>query len=351
MSIGRFFHAVKQTAEAADGFDKGGVGLAEGALGDMQVAENGSNIVVDGHRSHCSAVIPIYGNALMLVGLQAGFGSPMASDFHGIAAHGFAVVRQDLFAETIDIRPLIAECVGAPCRPLFLIGGGQIEDEGTGERLEPYELAARTTEAVQIAADVGLSQYALEIGNEPDLAVPGYSQCPEDFAEAVRCCHFAARAAGFLGPVISGGISNLNTRGLKYLKRMIECDNLPPDDLVIGFHRYPEAGRGPLAAHDWFTSRDDEWQTLTALTETSALACTEFGYHTADILNDTEVAASVIWDLNFYAERGVMLAVVYQLNDGPGSTWMDRYGVRRLDGSWKPVAEAVREWTAATRQG
>lgn len=274
----------------------------------------------------------------------------MAADFAGIANHGFAVVRQDLFAETADIRGLVNECVDAPCRPVFLVGGGKIENEDTGERLEPFELAAMTTEVVQAAAYVDLDDYALEIGNEPDLAVPGYSEHPEDFAEAVRACHFAARAAGFQGPVISGGISNLNTRGLKYLKRMIASGNLPEDDLVIGFHRYPESNRGPLAPHQWFTSREDEWDTLVDITRAYRLACTEFGYHTADILNDQQVAASVIWDLNFYAARAVLLATVYQLNDGPGSTWIDRYGVRRTDGSWKPVADAVKSWTAARSQ-
>jgi hypothetical protein len=278
--------------------------------------------------------------AMIAVGLQAGFGAPMAADLPGIAAHGFAVVRQDLFAVTSDIAPLIAECVGAPCRPLFLIGGGQIAGS-TGHRLEPYELATMTNEVVHRAQQAGLDDYALEIGNEPDIAVDGYANHPEDFAEAVRACHFAARAARFEGAIISGGISNLNTRGLRYLRRMVESGALPEDDLVIGFHRYPEAGRGPLAPHDGFDSRADEFETLLTITDARPLACTEFGYHTADVLSDQGVAASVLWDLGFYEARGVSTAVVYQLNDGPGETWMDRYGVRRLDGSWKPVAEAV----------
>jgi hypothetical protein len=264
----------------------------------------------------------------------------MAPDLPGIAAHGFAVVRQDLFAVTSEIFSLIVECVDAPCRPLFLIGGGQIAGS-TGHRLEPYELATMTHEVVHRALQAGLTDYALEIGNEPDIAVKGYAERPEAFAEAVRSCHFAARAAGFRGSIISGGVSNLNTRGLRYLRRMVESGALPEDDLTIGFHRYPEAGRGPWAPHQGFDSRADEFDTLVGLTDARPLACTEFGYHTADVLSDEGVAASVLWDLGFYESRGVELAVVYQLNDGPGATWMDRYGVRRLDGTWKPVAEAV----------
>lgn len=279
----------------------------------------------------------------MDVGLQAGFGAPLAAEFAGIAAHGFAAVRQDVYAVDPDAAPaLVAECVGAPVRPLFLIGGGHIErSDGSGDRLEPYELAAMTAGIVEAAQIAGLDAYALEIGNEPDLAVAGYSERPEDFAEAVRQAHFAARAAGFAGAVISGGISNLNGRGFRYLARMLAAGALP-DDVVIGMHRYPESHRGPLAPHLPWRSREDEWATLVELTPGRRRACTEFGYHTADVLSDRGVAASVLWDLAFYEARGVELAVVYQLNDGPTASYLDHYGMRYLDGRWKPVAEAVR---------
>jgi len=276
------------------------------------------------------------------VGLQAGFGTSMRADLAAIASYGFTVVRQDLFAvDPASVPALVAECVGAPVVPLFLIGGGQIAQPDGSARLEPEELAAMTMTVVHAARAAGLSTYALEIGNEPDLAHPDYAERPVDFAEAVRACTVAARDAGFAGTVISGGIANLNTRGFRYLARMI-ASGLLPADVTIGFHRYPEAGRGPLAPHQWFTSRDDEWQTLRRIVAGRPVTCTEFGYHTADVLDDQGVARSVLWDLAFYDARGVDLAVVYQLNDGPGSTWMDRYGMRRVDGTWKPVADAIR---------
>jgi hypothetical protein len=77
-----------------------------------------------------------------------------------------------------------------------------------------------------------------------------------------------------------------------------------------------------------------------------AVVCTEFGYHTAPArpltLTDEDVADAVEYDLGFYQARNVQLVCLYQLNDGPGDSYLDKYGVRRLDGTWKPVADRVR---------
>lgn len=284
----------------------------------------------------------------MLVGLQAGFGSSLAAEFAGIASYGFALVRQDLYAQHDDAiaQQLIVECVGAPITPLFLIGGGSIAYPD-GSRIEPHELAAMTTTVVQTAQAAGLTDYALEIGNEPDIACAGYANHPPDFAEAIRQCLDAAVTSGFHGPFISGGIANLNNRGLRYLHALLHAQAMPFTDVVIGFHRYPEAGRAMLAPHDQFRSRDEEWHALRSIVGTRPVACTEFGYHTAPskplTLSDDDVADAVLWDLNFYEERSVLYAVVYQLNDGPTDTWIDRYGVRALDGTWKVVAERIRD--------
>jgi hypothetical protein len=280
----------------------------------------------------------------MHVGLNAGFGDALAGEFPGLASHGFAVARQDLFAhdDPSRVAALVAEFVGAPVRPLFLIGGGHMQ-HADGTRVTPAELAAWTRQVVETADDVGLLDYLIEIGNEPDIADRGYSHRPGDFADAVRQCHLVARSLGWHGPIVSGGVANLNRRGLAYLATVVPR---LPDDVIVGFHRYPPAGRGPLAPHDQFRSREDEWRALLDVVEGRAVACTEFGYHTATepdghTRTDAEVAESVLWDLAFYDERAVPVACVYQLNDGPTDTWIDRFGVRAFDGTWKPVADAV----------
>lgn len=276
----------------------------------------------------------------MRVGLNAGFGELLASEMAGIASHGFTLVRQDVYGKSSDLNvDLIREFVNAPLTAIFLVGGGKIQVADGSRRIEPHELAQMTKSVVDCANEVGLLDYALEIGNEPDIAHEGYSERPQDFAEAIRQCDDAARAAGFFGTIISGGISNLNDRGFDYLAA------LPPFGGTIGIHRYPETGRGPLIAHDRYHSREAEWVALRTIVGESPLACTEFGYHTAAArpftLTDHVVAGSVLWDLAFFQAHDVSLACVYQLNDGPTEHYIDRYGIRRLDGTWKPVADAI----------
>jgi hypothetical protein len=285
----------------------------------------------------------------MIIGLNAGFGDPLEHEFQGIASYGFQLVRQDLYAsqDSTEVPHLISEWVGVPLKPLFLIGGGNMERKNSFNRLEPHELAAWVGDTIDIATYTGLKDYLLEIGNEPDIATAGYSEYPTDFAEAIRQCHEMARAHGYQGPIITGGISNLNERGFAYLAAMMES-NLIPTDTIIGFHRYPETGRLHFAPHKGFHSREDEWEMLMDITGVHMVACTEFGYSTftekrGHTRTDEEVADSVLWDLNFYEEHEALLAAIYQLNDSQIDEPEGRYGVRTFDGKWKPVAEAVRD--------
>src|SRR4029453_18560439 len=114
--------------------------------------------------------------------------------------------------------------------------------------------------------------------------------------------------------------------------------------------RAPEGGGGAEAPHRGFESRDEEFEALASLVGGRRVACTEFGYHTAEDRmgsfghrrrSESEVADSVRWDLNFFAKRHVLLAAIYQLNDGARDVAEERYGIRRLDGTLKPVADAL----------
>src|SRR5262245_14755965 len=180
----------------------------------------------------------IYNVECMELALNAGFGDPIQHELAFIASLGFTVVRQDPFAhgDGAPIEALVAEFAGQAVRPLFLLAGGKIaHDDGAG-RIEPHELAARATRLVAAANACALVSYAVEVGNEPDIAHDDYASRPQDFAEAVRQSHEALRVAGFDGPVISGGVSNLNERGLDYLSRMLATGTVP-SDVIVGFHR------------------------------------------------------------------------------------------------------------------
>jgi len=286
-----------------------------------------------------------------VLGINAGFGEPIAGEFPFFERIGAAAVRQDLFAhgDTAPIEALVAEFSNRPMRALFMLAGGKMQAADGPDRIEPHVLAARARRVVEAARAAGLQQYALEVGNEPDIAHDGYASRPQDFAEAVRQVHAVVRPLGFEGDIISGGVSNLNERGLAYLQAMLSAPVVPAD-VVIGFHRYPEAGRGAEVPHRGFESRAAEFEALAALVGGRRVACTEFGYHTAEDRvgtfsrrrrSESDVADSVQWDLNFFAQRNVLLAAIYQLNDGTRDVAEERYGVRRLDGTLKPVAEML----------
>lgn len=123
-----------------------------------------------------------------------------------------------------------------------------------------------------------------------------------------------------------------------------------PADVVVGFHRYPESGRGAAVPHKGFSSRDSEYKALERVCGNRPVACTEFGYHTAEDRvgafchrrrSDAEVADSVRWDLDFFSQRDVLLAALFQLRDGARDVAEERYGIRRVDGTLKPVADAL----------
>ena len=112
-----------------------------------------------------------------------------------------------------------------------------------------------------------------------------------------------------------------------------------------------------------FASRMAELDALVKIAGvTRRIACTEFGYHTAQErvgmvdalkqgklpynvqLNDDEVLANLVADLRLYEAGLVTDCYVYNINDGPQNVAGDRWGIRRIDGSFKPASRAFAEW-------
>lgn len=289
----------------------------------------------------------------MRVGINAGFGEPIRHEFGYLTGLGFAFVRQDI-APDMDDETLVArvtEFASAPVSPLFLLAGGTMRWRDEDRRVEPHEIAALAQRVLRAAREAGLTDLKIEVGNEPDLAHEGYSKRPQDFAEAVRQTRDAARAERFTGEIVAGGISNLNQRGLDFLRDVVASGKLPRD-ITIGFHRYPD-GDGPQNPHAGFASRDEEWAELRRLARRYRVACTEVGHHTAErrlsafkkgAISDATAAEHMLFDLKFFKSKGCSMVAVYQLNDGPGDGALDRYGIRRLSGDDKPMAASIRAW-------
>jgi hypothetical protein len=127
-----------------------------------------------------------------------------------------------------------------PLRPLILIS-----DEATPRWLIVDRFAAICREA----RDIGYLYQrsgplpAIEIYNEPDLD-SYWSTRAAEMADVVWECYQVARQFSRGITVVSPGVSNLNQRGLAYLEKMIGAG--VPDDVVVGFHRYPP-GDDPTA--------------------------------------------------------------------------------------------------------
>ncbi len=156
--------------------------------------------------------------------------------------------------------------------------------------------------------------------------------------------------------VWAGVISNLNTRGVQWLR---EADpSTWPDGVGVSLHWYPH-GSGPAVPHPGFRSRQAEVDALTAIVAGRPWAVTEFGYHTARrrvtrtvwgfevpvgyaTWTDDEVAAHAAYEWQFWEAQGAVAAFWFQLNDGPTDHFEHKFGIRRVDGSWKPVAHTFR---------
>jgi hypothetical protein len=182
----------------------------------------------------------------------------------------------------------------------------------------------------------------VELGNEPDL-VP---MPPAEYRR--RLLEFYAAVAPMGLQVWAPAVSNLNQRGLEWLAATDPATW--PAGINVSIHWYPH-GESPTTPHPGFRSRDHEVETLQRIIGRRPWLVSEFGYHTGNRATrwqrwlgirrqwtEAQVAEFVEFEWQFWAHHGAVGAVLYQLNDGVSGDPIDRYGIRRADGLYKPVA-------------
>ena len=261
----------------------------------------------------------------MQKGLQAGFGASLGADLlYALRDRGVALVRLDLqHAPTGEVaRALVQEVLDARLRPLGII------------RPEQAAWFADLTPAVD-----------LELLNEPDLA--GWA--PAHYRVAVET---AWRALEGRHRLWAGSVSNCTHGTLGWLMNVVQG---LPAGVGVTVHRYPKNGGWPDEPQAGFRSREDELARIVAIMGARPWGCSEFGYHTGPQARgwwlwrrtwrwtDLEVARFVREDWGRWAIAGAAFAVLYQVQDGPGADPIDQFGIRRRDGTWKPVADTFRE--------
>lgn len=247
----------------------------------------------------------------MYLGLNAGFGDPIAHEFPALRERQFTHIRQDLhhLIDPVRVQMLVREFAqsGAPT-PLYIVRADQIP-------LLPSGAWA-------------------ELLNEPN-----YTMSPQQYADLWEQAHELAELAGV--KVFVGSISNLNREALDWLSQAWRAFTVRPS--YVSVHRYPNTG-GFAKAHKGFRRREDEVVALRQIIGPTPFAVTEFGYHTARQWRwgfwPFRWSESDVWrfcreEWHFWYYQGAMATFLYQLNDGPSRNRLDRYGIRTTAGQWK----------------
>ena len=181
----------------------------------------------------------------------------------------------------------------------------------------------------------------VELLNEPDLA--GWT--PQRYNAFVRSVYDTLAAKG--NTVYAGCVSNQSKANHAWLKSALA--GLPPDVRASG-HRYPDADQDPNTPKKGYRNRSDELRGWMDAIGGRKFAITETGFHTAPYSTgwwlwkkrgqrtDADVARFLLREYGIWKAAGADYVVTYQINDGPGSGWLDRYGIRTVDGRWKTAA-------------
>jgi hypothetical protein len=288
--------------------------------------------------------------------LQAGFSELLGNKFlERIAALGFTGIRHDLGGSLSNVLTLVKELGEFEVlSPIFLFGGGYI-DGWTPERF--------FTHTTQVAKMIKLNGYFqgvpvyFELGNEPDIAVPQWRQNPKHLADTFWECYQAVKSIHGDIQMVTGGISNLNARGLDWLEEYLLAG--VPAKAIVGFHRYPN-GHTVETPHDGFASREHEMNRLASLAEGRKLLCTEAGvsqgpYKQAKAfplcflnnnlwLTEEEQAEAFKAEWNFYRRRGVLGITWYQHRDGQyKNNILSNYGLYTSTDEEKLICGQIRE--------
>ena len=258
----------------------------------------------------------------MIAGLNVGFeghlvGRPLLDD---LSARGVRMVRHDCLevGNAADLTNIITETVDAGLAPLVV--------------MRPDQMLWLPSVAVFGILDV-------EIWNEPDIGTPPTRRMtPQDYAEEARAAHDYNVCGHRLW---AGVISNLDVDSLEWLKASIAAGW--PEGVGVSAHWYPPKGSlPPDNAHKGFGSRRHEAERLKAVIGDRPFLISECGYNDGESLTPQQVLEATRFEVEFWTEQGATALILYQVNDGPGTSYLDHFGWRDTQGNWKPVSEALR---------
>ena len=250
-------------------------------------------------------------------GLQAGFGPPIGLEtLHELKRRSWEIVRLGVdhdYPRVDDLRESIVQVHRAGLLPLVTVDN-------------PRQM---------FWTPPGTS---IELCNEPM-----YNWTLANYREALSEATAVARYRKH--PLWVGCIPNTNKEHLAWLAEIIHVVDA---SVGISIHRYPQDNDDwPSTPRGDWRSRIEEVCALRKVIGERRFAVTECGRHTARMprtwfrrrsLTDARVVRYAAWEFEFWRARGAEFVCWYQLNDGPSDYFLDRYGIRRVNGEWKPVS-------------
>ncbi len=292
----------------------------------------------------------------MKVLVNAGFGSPVGDKTLGlISSLGFHGVRQELPFWEVPAKLVIEELSDyEELLPILLFPGG----DGAG--LSGLQVLDRWRVFLTLIAQFGLSDASpgplIEIGNEFDIS-PEWRDKPEEAAMLAVEVWKDSRKLCPQVTVLLPSVSNLNKRGLSYLKKMLDVGL--PAELQVAVHRYPP-DISWNSAHSGFSSRLEELEVLHALLGKRKFWVTETGRTEGPVkvrkpfplcflydrimLSEWKVAHWAERELLFWKEAGAQGVSWYQIGDGPSENDpLDHYGIINREGEIKRVGKTISE--------
>lgn len=268
----------------------------------------------------------------MIRAINAGFGEPIGLATLGeMYARGIRHIRQGLVkAPGADHGPGVAAPVSAAQIDIM---AQELVDAGM------TALWIGTLESLPYAPEGS----DVELMNEPNL----HGWTPDAYAALVRRAVAIAADRGLTLWV--GSVSNTGEREQAWLTDVLRR---VPEVGALAIHRYPRRDQLPTRGQDGYGSRAEEHQRLMALIHGRRFRMTEFGFHVAPYRviswwpwwvkqrSEMEQQAFAEYEFTWWEEAGAEAAYWYQLNDGPENKAIARYGARRFDWTWRPVADA-----------
>jgi PKD repeat protein len=268
-----------------------------------------------------------------LAGVQTGFGArlvrPDDNVFAQLRRRGWWMARVGVsLTDPAETAAIIAEVTDAGLVPLVI---------------------ARPQDVLTLPWIRGLR---VELGNEPDIGSPPSTprMSPAAYVAWVEPALEAAKARRYA--LYTGGISNITPVAVGWL-----CSVLPylPPWIGVCYHRYKQSpGDTAKTPRNGYASRAAEFAALKAVTGSRPLICSEFGWGTGAYrqrvwwfwtrtrrLTEQDVLTRTRDELALLASQQIDAGIVYQIGDGPPGIERDYFGIRRFDGTWKPVADVL----------